>query len=340
MIAVVTGAPHAAPDQPAAGLISIETFTKASAYPYDGQVPEQNKPFLEGPPGARYHIAPRGGKLMADTTYSDRRSLLVLPTAFTPATPGAAIVVFFHGNLATLQDVKGRQGVARQLLDSRLNAVLVAPQLAVNALDSSPGRFYEPGFLEKYLSEAEDHLVSDGKGRFAKAALAKLPVIIVAYSGGYLATAFTLHDAGSGSRIRGVVLLDALFGESAKIEDWITRTQPDTFFFSAFSKASAAQNADLEKALGGYGVPLQTTPPTKLAGGDIVFLAAPNAVHNDFVTRAWTADPLRAVFTWIRAGAAGPAPAHLAPANAPRQSACPVDAPACDPTESRPTGTK
>ena len=45
--------------------------------------------------------------------------------------PGV-IVVFFHGNGATLErDVRDRQLVPQQISDSGVNAVLLAPQLAV-----------------------------------------------------------------------------------------------------------------------------------------------------------------------------------------------------------------
>ena len=50
----------------------------------------------------------------------------------------------------------------------------------------------------------------------------KLPVVIVGYSGGYLPTAYALSVGGiSGSALRGMVLLDALYGELDKFEDWI-----------------------------------------------------------------------------------------------------------------------
>ena len=50
------------------------------------------------------------------------------------------------GNNATLsRDVIARQQIVRQLSDSGLNAVLVAPQLALDAQDSSAGRFWSAG---------------------------------------------------------------------------------------------------------------------------------------------------------------------------------------------------
>src|SRR5262249_58216178 len=71
----------------------------------------------------------------------------------------AVMIVFFHGNEATLaRDVRGRQAVPRQVAESGLNAVLVAPQFAVNALDSSAGRFWEPGAFAQFVREAGERL--------------------------------------------------------------------------------------------------------------------------------------------------------------------------------------
>ena len=75
----------------------------------------------------------RGGTYWEDQTYSDQRVLLHIPKGFDPRRP-ALMVVFFHGNEATLErDVRNRQAVPRQITESGLNAVLVAPQFAVNA---------------------------------------------------------------------------------------------------------------------------------------------------------------------------------------------------------------
>ena len=67
--------------------------------------------------------------------------------------PGV-IVVFFHGNGATLErDVRDRQMVPQQISDSGVNAVLLAPQLAVDAADSSAGKFWQPGGLKRFVDE-------------------------------------------------------------------------------------------------------------------------------------------------------------------------------------------
>ena len=128
-------------------------------FPYRGEVPDKNRPFLDVADGERRgHSTVRGGTYWEDQTYSDQRVLLHIPKGFDPRRP-ALMVVFFHGNEATLaRDVRDRQAVPRQVAESGLNAVLVAPQFAVNALDSSAGRFWEPGVFAQFVREAGERL--------------------------------------------------------------------------------------------------------------------------------------------------------------------------------------
>ena len=56
----------------------------------------------------------------------------------------------------------------RQLSDSPLNGVLVAPQLAVDALDSSAGNFWRPGAFAQFLDEADAKLAALYPGRRAR----------------------------------------------------------------------------------------------------------------------------------------------------------------------------
>ena len=104
------------------------------------------------------HSSVRGGVYWEDETYNDRHSLLFIPAHFDIRRP-AVIVVFFHGNQALLErDVSRRQEVPRQIAESGLNAVLVAPQFASDALDSSAGHFWERGAFRRYLDEAATRL--------------------------------------------------------------------------------------------------------------------------------------------------------------------------------------
>ena len=225
--------------------------------------------------------------------------LLHIPKGFDPRRP-ALMVVFLHGNEATLaRDVRNRQQVPRQVAESGLNAVLVAPQFAVNALDSSAGRFWEPGVFAQFVQEAGEQLTRLHGDERARGAFHGAPIVIAAYSGGYHPAAFILQRGRIDDRLRGLVLLDAPFGDLEKFADWLAR-RPPAFFVSAFGKAARDENALLQRLLTERGVRFQTTLPANLARGSVAFIAADDEVkHEDFVTEAWVKDPLKVVLRRI-----------------------------------------
>jgi hypothetical protein len=285
----------------AAGIRQALVEFATSPFPYDGEVPGQGKPFLDMSDGTRRgHTSPRGGVYWQDQTYSDRRVLLAIPPNFDPLRP-AYLVVFFHGNKAVLaRDVAERQRVPQQVAASGLNAVLVAPQFAVDALDSSAGRFWQPHAFAEFLDEAATQLARlYGKPQM-RTRFDAMPVILVAYSGGYMPAAAAISAGGAEDRIAGVVLLDALYGETDTFADWIKRRQAQTFFVSAYSKSSETENLSLEKRLIEQSVDPAVHLPSHVRAGSIVFLPAGDVTHSDFVTQAWTRDPLRAVLSRLR----------------------------------------
>ncbi len=277
-----------------------------SAFPYHGMIPNyretgESRPFLDVDENGRLaHSSPRGGLLWEDQTYNDRTVLLAVPETFNPGQPGV-LVVFFHGNSATLsRDVIARQQIVKQLADLGLNAVLVAPQLAVDAPDSSAGRFWTPGGFGAFLNEAETKL--GGFYPAARGEFRRMPVVIVAYSGGYLPAAYSLAVGGAGGRICGVVLLDALYGERDKFLNWVEGPGRNGFFLSAYSDSSKSGNMEAMGALQQAGLSVQTSLPSSLGRGEIVFVDAGSVSHNDFVTSAWGGAPLRDIFARMRSG--------------------------------------
>ena len=277
-------------------LVAFDT----SPFPYAGQPPGQDKPFWDvEQDGRRGHSSPRGGVYWEDATYSDRRVLLHIPRGFNPSLP-AVMIVYLHGNMANLEGVVHRhQQVPRQVSESGLNAVLVAPQFAVNALDSSAGRFYEAGHFRSFVEEAGVRLARLNGDPRARTAIESLPVIIVAYSGGYAPAAWAAHQGGIGHRLRGIILFDALYAELDKFADWIERREW-AFFFSAYSRSARDENAALQKLLVERRINFLSTLPRRLGPGRVVFLATgEEVVHGEFVNKAWVDDPLRDVLARV-----------------------------------------
>ena len=286
-----TRPPQAAPlAQSKTELVKFAT----APFPYDGMVPGSEQPFLNVVKGKqRGHRTAHGSVLWQDATFNDSRVLVHLPSGFDINRP-AVMVVYFHGHGAELtRDVLERQNVPEQITQSGVNAVLVAPQFAVDAADSSAGRFWQPGGFGRFVSEAGKELAKlHGAPANAKK-FVKMPVIIVAYSGGYLPAAWSIRNGGLGSRLRGLVLLDALYGELGHFASWIKNSK-SVFFVSAYTSSTRRQNLELARILDEKNVRYSADIGDKLWRGRNVSLLSTGAdvSHQDFVTNAWTNNPI------------------------------------------------
>jgi hypothetical protein len=234
------------------------------------------------------------------------------------------MIVFFHGHGANVEhDVRDRQQVPAQITASGMNAVLVAPQFAVNAADSSSGKFWESGGFKRFLGETARQLARlDGDPR-SESAFANMPIVIVAYSGGYGPTLSVLDRGGANSRIRGIVLMDALYSGMGRFASWIAGNKSG-FFVSSFTPHNRGRNAELEEMLNERSISHDSELPRHLPG-TVAFLDAGGISHRDFVNHAWADLPLKDILVRLdglapRVEVAGPAPAAppLAAAAAPR----------------------
>ena len=257
------------------------------------------------------HSSPRGGVHWEDQTYSDRSVLLAAPQSFDPA-KGGVIIVFFHGNNATLsRDVIARQQIVRQLSDFGLNAVLIAPQLAVDAQDFERrallvvGRLClvpQRGAVEAWRPLPRTHAAPSGACQSSSspiaAAICRPP--IRSRSGAIRARARTCAARRALRRARQIRELGGGAGRSA-------------FFVSAYSTSSRAGNDAIRSELEAAGVPTVSGLPSQLTPGVVAFVDAGSVDHNDFVTSAWAAPPC-ATSSPASAGSAGRSPrsAHSA----------------------------
>ena len=275
---------------------------KSSAFPYYGNNPASEAPFLNVGGGDRKgHRSYSGRVYWQDQTYNDSRVLVHIPENFDVQKPGV-IVVFFHGNGATLErDVRDRQLVPQQISDSGVNAVLLAPQMAVDAADSSAGKFWQPGGFKRFMEESVGNLAKLYGDPASAKQFEKMPIVIVGYSGGFLPTAWSLEVGGISDRVRGVILLDAVYGELDKFASWI-ETHRNGFFVSSYTHYTSPRDHELMSMLRAKGIAVTESMDGPLRPGSVIFVRTGEGItHRDYVTQAWTRNPIEQVLVKMAA---------------------------------------
>jgi hypothetical protein len=200
---------------------------------------------------------PSGG-----SPYRDDTVVVFVPEHFRFREPeGAAVLVHFHGHNTTADRAIEAHALREQLADSKQNAILVVPQLATMAADSSCGKLETPGGLLRLLREALMTAAVTGRGVLGDAAFPRDTrlgtVCMSAHSGGYHAAASSLRVGAVD--IRELYLFDALYAETDVFRDWVIarRGQPLherhklVSYYTEGGTTEAASNAlrtSLEKA--------------------------------------------------------------------------------------------
>ena len=234
-----------------AGLTSIDGATVSlasfenSAFPYHGIIPNyqetgKTRPFLDVDDNGRLgHSSPRGGIHWEDQTYSDRSVLLAAPQSFDPNKPGV-IIVFFHGNNATLsRDVIARQQIVSQLADSGLNAFWSRRSSRwmrrIRAPGDSGRRAASPRFSAR-RSRSSATFIPTRAAPLGGCRSSSSPI-----AAAICPPPIRSPSAATG-RVRGLVLLDALYGEREKFVSWAEGPGRSAFFVSAYSTSSREGN--------------------------------------------------------------------------------------------------
>ncbi len=179
------------------------------------------------------------------------------------AEEGISALVHFHGHNSSAERALAAHALREQLVDSRQNAILVVPQLALFAADSSCGRLATPGAFGRLLGGALSTAARVGKNTLAESRFPERPrlgrVCLSAHSGGYHAAACSLHNGGVD--VSETYLFDALYAESDIFRDWVLARRGDPVtrrhkLVSYFTGGSTTEilNNDLRETLERSGV--------------------------------------------------------------------------------------
>lgn len=157
--------------------------------------------------------------------HRDPTVLVFVPRHHRSVAGGAvSFVVHFHGHNSTAERATVAHQLREQLFDSKQNAILVVPELAVLAPDSAAGKLENPGALARMLEEVlrtlQDREARSALGIAAPGFDARPGrVCVSAHSGGYHAAACAIRAGGAD--VQEVWLFDALYADTDVFRDWV-----------------------------------------------------------------------------------------------------------------------
>ncbi len=213
---------------------------KSTPFPYTGKnIAPHFFDVVDPKTGERFRTTRTLERLSEKDHYRDNSVLFHVPDRFDIRKP-FTYVVFFHGNRTEVRQFQKDYRLDEQMNKSMKNAILILPQLARNASDSSPGRFAVKNVFRSFMSEVAQVLTSKFGKNYQKR-FEQAPIVLVAFSGGYKPLACTLDRGGVGSRIIGVFLMDALYEDLYIFGKWILRNPCGGFFINLFTEESACE---------------------------------------------------------------------------------------------------
>jgi len=160
----------------------------------------------------------------AGLSYGDDTVIVFVPRRYRyHAEEGVPALVHFHGHNSTAERAIAAHALREQLVDSRQNAVLILPQLARFAADSSCGRLAQPRGLARLLENAISSTARLGRSSLGESGFPGRAepgrVCLSAHSGGFHAAACSLRTGGVD--VSETYLFDALYAERDVFRDWV-----------------------------------------------------------------------------------------------------------------------
>jgi len=263
-------------DERGEGLSFVE-HPASAPFPYDGPYDDTGKCFFDAidpNTGIRSHTNRYGARFPEAEHYDDSSVFFHIPPHFSPEKP-FMLLVFFHGLESDITKTERDYKISEQVDASGKNVILIMPQLAKNAADSSPGKFFGQNAFGTFMAEAAA-ILDRRIGEQYRPALRAAPVLISAFSGGYKAAAYVLDRGGEGRRIRGVFLIDALYEDLEKFEKWIIDGAGHRSFVVLYTRGTEKNTYELADRLAGDGIKADWTWPASLYAGKVNLIQSSN----------------------------------------------------------------
>jgi hypothetical protein len=235
---------------PARGFTFVAALGNAPFPVGPDAVDHRGAPFWHGRDaagGQRFRQLDEKRRYTEAAVYSDARVLFHASRGFDPARP-FRLVLFLHGHGSEIEATVARHlDLPGQLDRAGVNAVLIAPQLALDAQESAPGKFVEPGRAAAFFDEALGVLRAALGGDAA--AWRRASIVIVAYSGGYRTAAQLVKHGDLDARIEGLIMLDAFFADAGLYAAWLARHHHRAFLYALYTRSSMEETTLLKTRL-------------------------------------------------------------------------------------------
>lgn len=223
------------------------SLSLASApFPYEGPQGDTKIPFFDHhdpKTNERCHTTSEGVCYPEKPYYTDSRVFIHVPQHFQPSKPWT-LLFFFHGHHTDWSRDFKTSPILAQIAESSANIILIAPQFAKDAADSSPGKFYQEGTFNVFLEDVCQNL----EKKIQKSNCTESEILFAGFSGGFKPIAYLLAQKSLSPHLHAVLLLDAFYSEFDKFERWIEKN-PEMCWVNVYGESTEKNYQDFFKKL-------------------------------------------------------------------------------------------
>ncbi len=218
----------------------------------------------------------------AATHYQDKTTLVYVPQTIN-LQQEFEVIVYFHGWYNNASNSLTSFNLAKQLIASKRNAILIIPQGPKNAPDSSGGRMEEAGHFKRFINDVLQQLPDVSRP------LNELDIILAGHSGAYRAMAFILTHGGMTNQIREVYLFDGLYAQIEKFSDWMSNSQGRFINIYTPDGGTRSESEELIQRMTEWKLPFHVIEgddftDAELRSARIIFIAS-ELGHNDVISK-------------------------------------------------------
>lgn len=225
-----------------------------------------------------------GKRYSAEEHYRDSSVALFVPKGFKPG-KSTNFVVYVHGWNNNIDSACAQFRLIEQFAESNRNAVFVFPEGPKNSSDSFGGKLEDENQFKQLMEEVAGFLRT--KKIAASSSIGN--IVLAGHSGAYRVMSFILLRGGLTEKISGVILFDALYGQTEKFAHWIEHAKGRLIDIYTENGGTKRESEYLMDDLKAWKIPFLSKKETELAPNDLrssrlVFIYT-DLEHNDVIAK-------------------------------------------------------